>query len=291
MTKKSLTLIGLGPMGSAMAGAYIDQGYEVTVWNRTAAKAEPLVAKGAVLAPTVADALAAHDLVILSLTDHDAMYAILGQATDALANTTVVNLSSDTPAKSRAAAAWAADHGAAYLTGGVTVPPHRIGSPESVTFYSGPRDVFDAHRETLEVISSTDYRGEDQGLAALYYQLQLDMFWTAMSSWLHAVAVADANGIPASELLPYASGTFASMPDFLGFYAPRLDAGDFTGDVERLSMGLASVEHVVETTHDSGVDASLPAAVLEIFRRGMAAGHADDSATSVVNVLRKHENS
>ncbi|WP_250293529.1 hypothetical protein [Streptomyces atroolivaceus] len=38
---------------------------------------------------------------------------------------------------------------------------------------------------------------------------------------------------------------------------------------------------------DAGVDTSLPTAVLEIFRRGAAVGHADDSATSLIEVLKK----
>ncbi|MFC9973318.1 NAD(P)-dependent oxidoreductase [Spirillospora sp. NPDC127200] len=287
MGKQRVTVIGLGPMGRAMASAYLENGYEVTVWNRTASRADGLVEAGAVLAPSVADALAAGELVVLSLTDHEAMYAILGQAVHSLAGKTIVNLSSDTPEKSREAAAWAAGHGARYLTGGVNSSPSGIGAPESFVFYSGPREVFEAVQETLQVIGKTDYRGEDQGLAALYYQLQLDIFWTTTLAWLHAVAVADANGISAQEFLPYASGTLASMPDFIGFYTPRLDAGNFAGDVERLSMGVASIDHVVRAAEDAGVDASLPAAVLEVFKRGMAAGYAEDSATRLIEIFKK----
>ncbi|NRQ39465.1 NAD(P)-dependent oxidoreductase [Nonomuraea sp. NN258] len=287
MSRQELTFIGLGPMGQAMVRAFLGKGHRVTVWNRTASRADALVAEGAVLAPSVRDALAASELVLLSLTDHQAMYDILGQAPEALAGRTIVNLSSDTPDKSRRAAEWAAGHGARYLTGGVNSAPSGIGAPESFTFYSGPEDVFAAHKDTLEVIGGTDYRGADPGLAALFYQLQLDIFWTTTLSWLHAVAVAEANGITAADLLPYASGTLASMPDFLGFYTPRLDAGNFSGEVERLSMGVASVDHVVETARDAGVDTALPAAVLEVFRRGMAAGRAGDSATSLLEILKR----
>ncbi|CAL9657731.1 hypothetical protein SUDANB176_06864 [Streptomyces sp. enrichment culture] len=52
-TKQSVTVIGLGPTGQAMAGAFLDRGYDVTVWNRTASRADALVARGAVLAPDV----------------------------------------------------------------------------------------------------------------------------------------------------------------------------------------------------------------------------------------------
>jgi 3-hydroxyisobutyrate dehydrogenase-like beta-hydroxyacid dehydrogenase len=283
----AVTVVGLGPMGTAMVKAFLDRDYRVTVWNRTASKADGLVAKGAVRADTVDEALAASEVVVLSLTDYDAMYAILGQATGALSGRVLVNLTSDTPQRARDAAKWAAGHGAQYLTGGVRVPPSGIGQSASSTFYSGPQGVFDAHRETLEVLTSADYRGEDPGLAALYYQIQMDMFWTSTLSWLHAVALADANGITAQEILPYASDTLATMPDFLAYYTPRIDAGDHRGEVDRLAMAEASVDHIVHTASDSGIDTSLPAAVLDHVRRGMTAGHGADSFSSLIEVIKK----
>lgn len=43
-----VTVVGLGSMGRALAGAFAGAGHPTTVWNRTPAKAAPLVAKGAV---------------------------------------------------------------------------------------------------------------------------------------------------------------------------------------------------------------------------------------------------
>ncbi|MCP2166073.1 NAD(P)-dependent oxidoreductase [Goodfellowiella coeruleoviolacea] len=287
MSKRAVTVIGLGPMGQAMVAAFLDQGHPVTVWNRTASKADALVARGATRAATVAEALAANELVVLSLTDYDAMYAILEPAADALAGRVLVNLSSDTPERARAGAAWAAEHGAQYLTGGVQVPPPLIGTPESSTFYSGPRAVFEAHQDTLRVLTGTDYRGEDPGLAALYYQLTMDLFWTTMTAFLHTVTVAAAHGISATDLAPYTTNVMTGMPYFIDFYSKRIAAGEHPGDVDKLAMGVASIEHVVHTSEAAGIDPSLPAAVAALFRQGVAAGHADDSFTSLVEVLRK----
>jgi 3-hydroxyisobutyrate dehydrogenase-like beta-hydroxyacid dehydrogenase len=286
-SKSSVTIIGLGPMGQAMARTLLNHGYEVTLWNRTAGKADELIKLGAVGASTIKEALDANELVLLSLTDYNAMYAILENAIESLAGKVFVNLSSDTPEKAREAAKWLAGHGASHLTGGVQVPPSGIGKSESFTFYSGPVDIFEAHKEVLEVLSSTDYRGEDPGLAALYYQIGMDMFWTGMLSYLHAVAVGKANGITAEQLKPHAISTMASLPQFIEFYTPRIDAGEYPGDVDRLAMGVASVEHIVHTTHDAGIDASLPEAVLEIFKRGMANGREGDSFTSLIESFRK----
>lgn len=288
-SKQSLTVIGLGPMGQAMVHALLGQGHEVTVWNRTASRADAVVARGAVLAKSAEDALAANELVVLSLTDYDAMYAVLEPASHALTGRVLVNLSSDTPEKTRAGARWVSEHGGVHLTGGVNVPPSGIGQPGSYTFYSGPREVFEAHRSALEVLTGTDYRGEDPGLAALLYQIGVGMFWTSLLGYWQAIALADASGLTAADVLPQAIETMTGMTGFLSFYAERIDSGEHSGDVERLAMGMASVEHVLHTNADAGVDTALPAAVAALFRRGMDAGHTADSVSSLVELMKTAE--
>lgn len=143
--KSSVTLIGLGPMGQAMVHTLLAAGYPVTVWNRTASRAEPLVAAGARLASSPTEAVAASDLVILSLTDYQAMYDILSTAESALGGRTIVNLSSDSPGVTREAAAWADGHGAHFIAGGVMTPAHTVGTESAYVFYSGPESVFEAN--------------------------------------------------------------------------------------------------------------------------------------------------
>ncbi|MFD2494784.1 NAD(P)-binding domain-containing protein [Amycolatopsis jiangsuensis] len=83
-----------------MTRALLAAGYSVTVWNHTPNRAEGVVAAGARLAATPAEAVTAGDLVILSLTDYRAMTDILGGATESLAGRTLVNLSSRRNARS-----------------------------------------------------------------------------------------------------------------------------------------------------------------------------------------------
>ncbi|WP_369216118.1 NAD(P)-dependent oxidoreductase [Streptomyces flavofungini] len=286
--QRSVTVIGLGPMGQAMAAAYLGRGYRVTLFNRTPSRADALVERGATLAGTAEEALRANELTVLSLTDFDAMYALLGPAKEAVASRTLVNLSSDTPEKARAGARWVTELGGTHLTGGVLCPPPLIGGPDVSAFYSGPREAYEKHRAALEVITGkTDHRGEDPGLAALMYQLNMAIFWPSMTAYWHTVAVAAAHGIKATEIAPYATENFAGMGHFIDFYSPRVDAGDHAGDVDRTSMGLASMEHVVHTTADAGVDTAFPEAVHDIFRRVMEAGHGADSFSRAVELMRR----
>ena len=81
--KLALGFIGLGIMGTPMAGRLLDAGYEVAVWNRTAAKAEALAARGATAADTPAAVARAADIVMLCVTDTAAVEAVaLGRVTE-----------------------------------------------------------------------------------------------------------------------------------------------------------------------------------------------------------------
>ncbi|MGE0563057.1 MAG: NAD(P)-dependent oxidoreductase [Pseudolabrys sp.] len=66
-------VVGLGKMGAAIAARLMEVGHQVTVWNRTAAKAQPLAEAGAKVAATPAELAAASEVIISILTDADAI--------------------------------------------------------------------------------------------------------------------------------------------------------------------------------------------------------------------------
>ncbi|MEV0643953.1 NAD(P)-binding domain-containing protein [Phytomonospora sp. NPDC050363] len=285
--KTPVTVIGLGPMGSAMAGAYLNAGHPVTVWNRTASRAEPLVERGAKLAATPAEAVTASGLVILSLTDYAAMYAILDGVGDALAGRTIVNISSDSPGKTREAGAWLADRGARLLTGGIMVPYMMVGTEQSYVFYSGATEVMDEHRDTLAVIGRPDYRGTDLGLAQLWYQAQLNLFLTMLSSFAQSAAMLESAGVKAAELVPYATETLNLAGFFLEPSAQGIDSGDHGDQGANVTMMGATADHVVTASEEAGIDLTLPRAIQAHYRSAIERGHGRDSWTSLSEVIRK----
>jgi 3-hydroxyisobutyrate dehydrogenase len=78
-------IAGVGRMGAAIADRLIGQGQAVTVWNRTAARTEPLKALGAGVAATPAELVEAVDVVVTILTDGTALDAVYGGADGLLA--------------------------------------------------------------------------------------------------------------------------------------------------------------------------------------------------------------
>ncbi len=287
----TITVIGLGPMGKAMTRALLEAGHRVTVWNRTASRAEEVLAAGAALAAAPAEAVRASDLTILSLTDYQAMYDILGGAAESLQNRVLVNLSSDTPDRSRAAARWAACHGAAFLTGGLMVPAPMIGTKDAYAYYSGPENVLDEHRAALSAISSIRYLGADPRLAQLMYQAQLDVFLTTLSGLMHATALLGKAGFPAARAVPDLLAMVASTAaileagDEVGLGA-RIDAGEHPGELSTVTMMGATAAHIRETSQTLGVESGLPAAVLSHYRRALDDGHGGDNWTRIIDGIR-----
>lgn len=286
MSRTPVTVIGLGPMGRAMAKAFLDAGHSTTVFNRTPSRADDLVREGAAPARSAADALAASELVVLSLTHYQAMYDLLGSATDHLSGKTLVNLSSDTPSEAERASEWAGEHGATFITGGIMVPAALVGKDGAYTFYSGPAAFVDRHRSTLEVLSKVDYRGESAGLAQLWYQAQLDLFMTMLASIEHAVALVGSAGVTAEEFLPYASQLVSEMPYFMDGVAGEIDHREYADQGASLAMMAAGIDHITRASEEAGIDPGLPAAVRDLYRRALADGRGDQGWTSLIEMIK-----
>lgn len=286
----AVTVIGLGPMGRAMTRTLLTAGHPVTVWNRTAARADGVVAEGATRAATPREAVEASGLVILSLTDYGAMYDILGGATGSLAGRTLVNLSSDTPDRTREAAAWAAGHGAAFLTGGIMAPAPMVGTEASYVYYSGPGDVMERRRAVLAPLGTPRYLGEDPGLAQMMYQAQLTVFLTTLSALMHATAMLGTAGMKAGESLPELLSTADTLSGILRAGDERpgaaLDAGEHPGDLSTVTMMGATADHIVETSASLGLDPALPLAVQSHYRHAIEDGHGNDNWTRIIDRIR-----
>lgn len=284
-----VTLIGLGPMGQAMVHSLLRAGHPVTVWNRTASRAADVVAAGATLAETPAEALAASELVILSLTDYQAMYDILDPATEALAGRTLVNLSSDSPDRTREGAAWAAEHGARFLTGGVMIPAPMVGTDAAYVYYSGPEELLESARDTLAVIGAPQYLGPDPGLAQLMYLANLDVFLTSLASLLHATALLESGGITATNGLPELLRTLSGIAEMLAAGenpGAQIEAGEHPGDLSTVTMMGATADHVLAASDAAGVDRGLPLAVQAAYTWAREHGHGGDSWTRTIDAMR-----
>ncbi|MGW5071236.1 NAD(P)-dependent oxidoreductase, partial [Streptomyces cyaneofuscatus] len=242
----TVTVIGLGPMGRALAGAFLDAGLRTTVWNRTPGRDRELVERGAISALSAEEAVAASALTVVCVVNYDAVDAILRRdvVAGALKGRTVVNLTADTPGRARSTAAWAAEHGVRYLDGAIMTPTVTIGTPGAVLIYSGPEDLYREHRSVLDALGGTHtHLGEKICRAAAYDIALLDIFWTAMAGFNHALAVARAEGITARELAPFAAGIGAILPAIFTEVAKEVDQETFSAEGTPLTSTASTMAH------------------------------------------------
>src|SRR3977135_2758210 len=92
-----VAFVGLGRMGHGMAGRYLDNGFSVALWNRSKAKAEDLIARGARWASSPADAADGADAIVTMVADDEASRAVWlgkdGAASAAKAGTLAIECS------------------------------------------------------------------------------------------------------------------------------------------------------------------------------------------------------
>ncbi|MGI5376414.1 NAD(P)-dependent oxidoreductase [Streptomyces sp. CA-251387] len=287
----TVTVLGLGPMGRALAGAFLDAGLRVTVWNRTPGRDGELLDRGAKAAVSPAEAVAASTLTVVCVVNYDAADAVLRQdaVTDALKGRTVVNLTADSPARARDTADWAAAHGIRYLDGAIMTPTTTIGTPDAVFLHSGPEELYREHRPVLDALGGTHtHLGEDIGRAAAYDIALLDIFWTAMAGYAHALAMARAEGITARELAPFAQGIGAILPPLFEEFAGDVDDGTYSGELNPITSAVSSMAHIVQASESHGIEAGVIRAAEGLARRVVALGHGTDGFMRVTELLGRH---
>ncbi|POX64309.1 dehydrogenase [Streptomyces sp. Ru62] len=280
-----MTLLGTGAMGTALGRAWLAAGHPLTVWNRTPARTAALTAEGAVAAGSAAEAVAANRLVVACLLDD----ASVGTALDSaeLAGRDLVNLTTGTPADARERAAWAEKRGARFLDGGIMAVPPMIGAPGAFVLYSGHRDLFDEHRDTLAVPAGTEYVGTDPGLAALHDVALLSGMYGMFAGVTHAFALLRGTGVAPGDFAALLVPWLNAMAGSAHQTAERLESGDYTtGVVSTLEMQVAGTDTLLRTAGEQGVSPDLLSPFLELMRRRLADGHGTEDTTGLVDLLR-----
>ncbi|MBP1780468.1 NAD(P)-binding domain-containing protein [Micromonospora chalcea] len=284
--KTPVTLLGLGAMGAALARAWLAAGHPLTVWNRTPARAAAISAEGATVADSAAEAVAANTLVVVCLLDDASVEEVLAGAD--LAGRDLVNLTTGTPAQARARADWARERGARYLDGGIMAVPPMIGVPDAggYVFYSGSRELFERHRETLAVPAGTTYVGRDAGFAALHDIALLSAMYGMFAGAAHAFALIRREDIDPASLAPLLADWLVAMALTVHQTADQLRSGDYTkGVVSNLAMQVAGTPTFLRTAAEQGVSQELLSPYFELMRRRLAEGSGEEDLTGVIDLL------
>jgi 3-hydroxyisobutyrate dehydrogenase-like beta-hydroxyacid dehydrogenase len=284
--RTTVTVIGLGTMGSALAGAFLEGGHPTTVWNRSEGKADALVARGAVRAAAVEDAVAASPLTIISLLDYAAVREILDPLGGAVRGKVIANMTTGTPDQARRTARWAAQRGAEYLDGGILADPEQIGTPQARLYFSGSRDAFETHEATLKVLGEdATYYGEDAGLASIYFMALVGLSYEIWVSYLHTLSFVAAENVGAMTFAPAANSVLTPTLDLLTEFARATDEGDYPPVAGPLNTHAALIDDLIATWRARNVDTRRLEYIKTLMDRRVSEGRGADGFSGLIEVI------
>ncbi|MBK8975984.1 MAG: NAD(P)-dependent oxidoreductase [Planctomycetes bacterium] len=270
----NIAVLGAGLLGSGMVENLLAKGRQVRVWNRTADKLAPLVAKGAIAAAAPADAVRGCERVHLVLAEDAAVDAVVAALRPGLgAATPVLDHSTNLPARVAERSARLHTEGVRYLHAPVFMSPQNAREASGLMLIAGPSALVEPLLAPLaEMTGKVWHCGERVDLAAVH-KLSGNGVMMALAGVLGDVfAMATAAGVDRREALAlfdvFKAG--AALP-FIGQRV--LAAGDGPPSFE-LRMARKDVRLMLETAGAAGALTVLPA-VAEAMDRALDAGNGE----------------
>jgi len=288
MADRHIGFIGLGIMGTPMSVNLLKAGYEVTVWNRTAARMDKVAAAGAGTADSAADA-ARHDITITMLTDSKAVDEVIlgpdGVIEDARPGSVVIDMSTISPSVTRHCAARLGEKGVHMLDAPVSGSlPGAIAGTLSV-MVGGDEDVFNRCVPVLETMGGTLTHCGGNGMGQVTKLANQILVMGNMAAMCEGMVFAvKAGGDPDALMKAFKAGAGNSwMVDNLG---GKVFDGDFAPgfmvDLAQKDLGL-----VQEAAAELSVPLMTTPIVSQMYRAAQQAGLGREGIQAYVKVLER----
>jgi 3-hydroxyisobutyrate dehydrogenase-like beta-hydroxyacid dehydrogenase len=281
-----VSVIGLGAMGAALARTLLDT-YEVTVWNRTAAKAESLVDAGAVLADTPEAAIAASPVTVICVGNYDDTRGVLGRDPTALSGRTVIQLTTATGGDAQSLADWSAAQGADYLDGEILAYPSEIGDAATMLLLAGDNALWQTCESILRTLGgATRHVGEDVRLPAMLNLALMSPMMGMIAGVIHGALECEKSNFSVADYTEMLTEMFPVAQHQIQHLATTIAQNNFGNTEAALKTYAAPMSLWVGQCEERGVNTEFPAFIDGWLQRGMAAGYGDEEISALIKLLR-----
>jgi 3-hydroxyisobutyrate dehydrogenase-like beta-hydroxyacid dehydrogenase len=282
--------IGLGIMGSRMAANLQKKGHELVVYNRTKQKADPLIANGAIWAPTPADVAKQVTIIFTMLAKPDAVAetALLGKngfLSHLVVNSLWIDCSTVSPAFSRLMANEAKQRKIRFIDAPVGGSKGPAEQGQLLFFVGGEKEDVDEAKPLLNTMGKTVYHLGGHGMGTSLKMTNNLILAQAMVAFSEALVLGESLGISKKALFDTLLGSPVVAP-FLAFKKQKIEEGKF--DVEfSLQWMHKDMQLAAETAYETGI--AMPAANLtkEIYALAMRNGLGEQDFSAVYKLLRE----
>ena len=281
--REMVGVIGLGLMGTALTERLLEHGYRVAVWNRTRAKAEPLLALGA---DWTDNPLAGCERVIISLYTTEVVVQVLEEMQGGLrVGQIILDTTTGEPAQTAALGERLGARGVCYLDAPISGSSEQTRRGEATVIVGGDRQAFEACADLWRVLGQKVFHVGPCGSAArmkLISNLVLGLNRAALAEGL---SFAEAIGVAPAAALEVMTGSMA--------YSRAMDAKgrkmverDFTVQA-RLSQHLKDVRLMLQAAGAAGLTLPLADTHRRLMEQAEAAGLGGLDNSAIIEVLRK----
>ena len=289
MSKQRVALIGLGIMGSGMAGRLLGAGYPLTLFNRNREKAAPFEKAGAQIAASPKEAASQADLVISIVADDVASRAVwLGESgalAGAAAGTICVEASTLSVAWVRELAAAATQKNCELLDAPVTGTKPHAANGELLFLAGGSESALAAARPVLAVLSRDVVHLGPTGSGAMMKLVNNFMCGVQAASLAEAAALIRNAGLDREKALGILTNGAPGSP-LVKTLAARANAGDFTPNFV-LRLMAKDLTYSIEEGSRNGVNLQTAASALADFQRAIAAGYGDRDFSAIIEAMQR----
>ncbi|MEV0113644.1 NAD(P)-dependent oxidoreductase [Streptomyces sp. NPDC050844] len=280
MTDKiTVSVLGTGIMGAAMARNLARAGHHVRAWNRSRDKAEPLAADGAYVADTPADAVRGADAVLTMLYDGAAALEVMREAVPGLRPGTVWVQSTTAGIEAIGdLAGFAQSHQLPFYDAPVLGTRQPAEAGKLLVLAAGPVEERDVVTPVFDAVGARTVWTGDDGAAGSATRLKL-----VANSWVIAATNATGEALALSRALGVDPQDFfdviAGGPLDMGYLHAKADLilGDrLTPAAFAVTTAVKDARLIVEAGEQHGVRLDVAAAGAERLRRAAAQGHGDE---------------
>jgi 3-hydroxyisobutyrate dehydrogenase-like beta-hydroxyacid dehydrogenase len=278
--------LGLGTMGAPMANNLRKSGHAVTVWNRTASKADALTKKGAKQARTPREAAAGQDIVFVSVSDEKAVEAVLEGPDGLLAGlapgTVVVDTSTAGVQSARTTEEKVRAKGAAFLAAPVLGSKAAAEKAQLTVVVGGPGEAREKARPALRAISARIIELDAAPKAALMKLVVTAVGGAMMAAFGEALALGVTGGLEIEKIVETIQASKFHSPLFL-MHGEQVAAKDWT---PRFAVRLAEKDQRLAQEAAAAQGAKMPvnAAVRRLFAEAAESGRGDRDVSSVADL-------
>src|ERR1700761_1730159 len=227
-----VAFIGLGRMGHGMAGRYLDAGFAVSVWNRSKAKAEDLIARGARWATSPEDAAIDADAVVTMVADDEASRAVWltrdGAATTMKAGTIAIECSTVSYNHAIDLARELRRRGLIYIDSPVAGLPDAAASGKLTLLVGADPSDIERARPFLVPLSTTIRHFGAIGSGTVYKLINNLMGAIQIAGIAEGLAMAEQAGLDMKLVLEAIETGVAASPQVIR-HSKRMAARNFSG--------------------------------------------------------------